>query len=73
MIYALRDPIGANLDRIQVIKGWLDAKGRTHEKVYDVANLVRAVADRSAAVIARTAAPSGAASATPGLATRVAA
>jgi hypothetical protein len=28
---------GANLDRIQVIKGWLDAKGKVHEKVYDVA------------------------------------
>jgi hypothetical protein len=37
MVYALRDPIGANLDRIQIIKGWLDAKGKTHEKVYDVA------------------------------------
>ncbi len=37
MVYALRDPIGANLDRIQVIKGWLDAAGKTHEKVYDVA------------------------------------
>ncbi|MCA9285307.1 MAG: DUF3604 domain-containing protein [Phycisphaerales bacterium] len=37
MVYALRDPIGANLDRIQVIKGWLGADGKTHEKVYDVA------------------------------------
>ena len=37
MVYALRDPIGANLDRIQVIKGWLDKNGKTHEKVYDVA------------------------------------
>jgi hypothetical protein len=37
MVYALRDPIGANLDRIQIVKGWLDAKGKTHEKVYDVA------------------------------------
>ena len=36
MVYALRDPIGANLDRIQIIKGWLDADGKTHEKVYDV-------------------------------------
>lgn len=36
MVYALRDPIGANLDRIQIIKGWMDAKGETHEKVYDV-------------------------------------
>jgi hypothetical protein len=37
MVYALRDVIGANLDRIQIVKGWLDAKGETHEKVYDVA------------------------------------
>ncbi len=36
MVYALRDPIGANLDRIQVVKGWLDARGKTREKVYDV-------------------------------------
>ena len=37
MVYALRDAIGANLDRIQIVKGWLDRKGETHEKVYDVA------------------------------------
>ncbi|MFW2403921.1 MAG: DUF3604 domain-containing protein [Gammaproteobacteria bacterium] len=36
MVYALRDPIGANLDRVQIIKGWLDAKGNSQEKVYDV-------------------------------------
>ncbi len=37
MVYALRDPIGANLDRIQIIKGWLDKRGNTQEKIYDVA------------------------------------
>lgn len=37
MVYALRDAIGANLDRIQIVKGWLDDKGKTHEKVYNVA------------------------------------
>ncbi len=37
LIRALRDADGANLDRIQVVKGWLDAKGELHEKVYDVA------------------------------------
>jgi len=36
MVYALRDPVGANLDRIQIVKGWIDANGETHEKVYDV-------------------------------------
>ena len=36
MVYALRDPIGGNLDRIQIVKGWMDRKGKTHEKVYDV-------------------------------------
>ncbi len=37
MIRALRDSDGANLDRAQVIKGWLDASGETHERIYDVA------------------------------------
>ena len=37
IVSAVRDPIGANLDRIQVIKGWVDAEGTAHEKVYDVA------------------------------------
>jgi hypothetical protein len=36
LVAALKDPIGANLDRYQVIKGWLDANGQLHEKVYDV-------------------------------------
>ena len=36
MVFALRDPVGANLDRIQIVKGWMDKDGETHEKVYDV-------------------------------------
>jgi hypothetical protein len=37
MVYALRDTIGGNLDRIQIIKGWLDKNSKTHERIYDVA------------------------------------
>jgi len=37
VIQAVRDPDGANLDRIQIVKGWLDAAGKTQEKIYDVA------------------------------------
>lgn len=37
MIRSLRDPDGANLDRIQVVKGWLDTDGETQERIYDVA------------------------------------
>ena len=32
----MKDPEGANLDRVQVIKGWLGADGKTQEKIYDV-------------------------------------
>ena len=37
LVAALKDPIGANLDRIQVIKGWLDKSGAVQEQIYDVA------------------------------------
>jgi Protein of unknown function (DUF3604) len=37
LILANKDALGANLDRIQVIKGWVDADGKTHDKVFDVA------------------------------------
>jgi hypothetical protein len=37
LIQAVKDPDGANLDRVQLIKGWRDQKGQLHEKVYDVA------------------------------------
>lgn len=37
LIHAAKDPAGANLDRIQVIKGWLDDDGATQERVYEAA------------------------------------
>ena len=37
MVRSLRDPDGANLDRVQMIKGWLDDDGKTHERIYDIA------------------------------------
>jgi len=37
VIRAIRDADGANLDRVQIIKGWLDKDGETHEKIYDLA------------------------------------
>ena len=36
LVAALKDPIGANLDRYQIVKGWMDSAGQLHEKVYDV-------------------------------------
>ncbi|MFC0589292.1 DUF3604 domain-containing protein [Novosphingobium aquiterrae] len=36
IVSALKDPDGANLDRVQVVKGWVDAGGTLHEKVFDV-------------------------------------
>jgi hypothetical protein len=37
IVRAYKDPVGGNLDRVQVIKGWLDSSGATHERIYNVA------------------------------------
>ena len=37
LVAARKDPYSGNLDRIQVVKGWVDKRGKDHEKVYDVA------------------------------------
>lgn len=37
LISALMDPESANLDRIQVVKGWIDSNGETQEKIYNAA------------------------------------
>jgi Protein of unknown function (DUF3604) len=37
MLSALKDPMGANLDRVQIVKGWIDRSGKLQEKVFDVA------------------------------------
>ena len=36
LVAALKDPFSGNLDRIQIVKGWVDSRGERHEKVYDV-------------------------------------
>ena len=36
LVAALKDPLSGNLDRIQIVKGWVDGRGERHEKVYNV-------------------------------------
>lgn len=37
LVAAMKDPLSGNLDRIQIVKGWLDNTGETHEQIYDIA------------------------------------
>ena len=50
LIQAAKDPIGNDLERVQVVKGWLDSKGVSQEKIYDVrkANIKTANVDLAA-------------------------
>ena len=43
MVGALKDPWSGNLDRIQIVKGWVDESGERHEKIYDLVCADRAV------------------------------
>jgi hypothetical protein len=36
LVAALKDALSGNLDRIQIVKGWMDAQGELHEKIYNV-------------------------------------
>jgi hypothetical protein len=52
LVQALREPDGANLDRIQIVKGWVDASGKAQERIFDVAcsdgrTIVKARCDKS--------------------------
>ena len=37
LVYAIKDPVGANLDRVQMVKGWLDDKGEPQQEVFNIA------------------------------------
>jgi hypothetical protein len=52
LLWASKDPDGANLDRIQVIKGWVDATGQSHERIYDVAASPERLAEAGEAPLA---------------------
>ena len=54
IIYAQKDPLGANIDRAQIVKVWLDKDGESHEKVYNVAAADQRKIDRNGHLTAVT-------------------
>ena len=46
-VWAIRDPASGNLDRIQIVKGWVDATGNSHEKIFNVSWSGQRVLDES--------------------------
>ena len=36
LVQAMKDPMSGHLDRVQIVKGWVDSSSNTHEKIYDV-------------------------------------
>jgi hypothetical protein len=45
MVRVLRDPDGANIDRVQIVKGWIDGNGQSQEKIFDIACADREIVD----------------------------
>ena len=55
LVRATKDPVDGNLDRIQIVKGWLDADGKSHEKVFNITvSDDRAITDNQVVAVGNT-------------------
>ncbi len=52
LVWSVKDPTGANLDRLQIVKGWVDASGESAERIFEVAASDGRVADAATGKIA---------------------